>query len=777
MSTSWLASTVARQKLLPPGIEMTTWRDESIILKSRIDLLMRNAGTGLVLVLLILALFLQLRMALWVAIGIPIGFLGAVAFMPMLDVSINMISLFAFLLVLGIVVDDAIVVGENIVRHRKPGTSPMLASIRGSREVRKPVFASAATTVTAFTPMLLAIPGADAQIWRVIPLVVIPVLLISLIESQMCLPSHLALMKIDTKEHRPWIGARALGFVQRRFHGLLDWFVESVYQPFLEIALRWRYATIASALALIVIAAASVKAGYPRFIFFPTVEGDNVVVGLTMREGNPVESTLAQLARIERTARDVCTEVASENGDQPVFQHMMATIGSQPFAQVQSRNAGQRDSQFQSGSHLAELDIQLAPSEDRTISSDVIMSRLRDRVGSIPGAVELTFTTSFFSTGKDVDVEIYHADGDQLQLAANHLQRELSAMPEVKDVSSSHRLGKHELEIDIKPAAEALGLTQRDLARQVRQAFYGEEAQRVQRGRDDVKVMVRYPEAGRRSLADLHELRIRTPNGDEVPFDEVAAVNHGRASSSITRVDGRRTLRISGEIDENDPDASPDAINTRLREEVLPALVAAHPGLSWAFEGDEKKRRELLISLAGGFLIALFVMYALIAIPLQSFLQPILIITAVPFGAIGALLGHMLTGYDLSILSMFGVVALSGVVVNDNIVLVDWINNRRKQNDTVLEAVRSAGMRRFRPILLTSLTTFGGLMPLLLERSVQARFLVPMAISLAFGVMFATVISLVLVPALYIVLEDMRAVLRRAWSGVRWVYATAPQSS
>ncbi|MCA8973737.1 MAG: efflux RND transporter permease subunit, partial [Planctomycetes bacterium] len=293
------------QRLLPPGIEMTTWRDESVILKSRIDLLMRSSLQGLALVLLILALFLQLRMALWVALGIPIGFLGAVAFMPMLDVSINMISLFAFLLVLGIVVDDAIVVSENIVRHRRPGVSPILASLRGSREVRKPVFASVATTVTAFMPMLLAIPGADAQIWRVIPLIVIPVLLISLIESQLCLPSHLALMRVETDEYRPWLGARLLGLVQRGFMRGIDWFVNSIYQPFLELALRWRYATVAAAVAILGLAVASFIAGYPRFIFFPTVEGDNVVVSLTMPQGYPAERTLAELAHIERAAREV----------------------------------------------------------------------------------------------------------------------------------------------------------------------------------------------------------------------------------------------------------------------------------------------------------------------------------------------------------------------------------------------------------------------------------------------------------------------------------------
>jgi len=766
----WVAG--AGRKLLPPGVEMTTWRDESIILEGRINLLLRNALQGLALVLLILALFLQLRMALWVSIGIPIGFLGAIAVMPALDVSINMISLFAFLLVLGIVVDDAIVVGENIVRHRKPGVHPILASIRGSREVRKPVFASVATTIAAFTPMMFAVPGADAQVWRVIPLIVIPVLIISLIESQMCLPSHLSIMKIDPPDHRPWVGARILGVLQRGFDRGLQWFIDRVYQPVLGICLGWRYTTMAAAISLLVLTAATVMAGYPRFIFFPTVEGDNVVITLTMQQGTPASATMAQLGRIETAVRQVCAEIDEETaGADPVFLHMMATSGSQPYAREMAHNGGNRDAQFRTGSHLAELNVQLAPSERRNMSSDAIMSRMRERVGTVPDAAELTFTTSFFSTGKDVDVELYHVDGDSLQRAAEDLEHELNAMPDVKDVASSFRLGKDELRLEMRPAAESLGLTSRDLARQVRQAFYGEEAQRVQRNRDDVKVMVRYPEAGRKSFADLRALRIRTPSGDEVPFDEVADIAHGRSYSTITRVNGRRTLRLSGEIDENDPEASPEAVNARLREQVLPTLAARYPGLSWGFEGDQKKQADLLRSLASGYAIALFIIYALMAIPLKSFLQPFLIITAIPFGLIGAILGHMLTGYDLSILSMFGFIALSGVVVNDNIVLVDWINNRRKQDATVFAAIRNAGARRFRPILLTSLTTFGGLMPLLLERSVQARFLIPMGISLAFGVIFATLISLVLLPTLYLVLEDIRAVLRRIWRGTRWIYA------
>jgi len=766
---NWVAE--KGQAMMPEGVEITTWKDESVILKSRIELLLRNAGQGLILVFVILALFLQLRLAIWVAVGIPVAFLGAVAFMPVVDVSINMISLFAFLLVLGIVVDDAIVVGENTARHRRLGANPMLASIRGSREVRNPVFASVLTTMVAFLPMLFSVPGSDSQVWRVIPLIVLPVLALSLIESQLCLPSHLTLMR-ENDDRKPWFGARALGWAQDRVQAMLSWIIKWIYQPILEVCLRWRYTTIAGAAATFFVVVAMVAAGFPRFVFFPTVEGDNIVVSLTMPQGTPIEKTTRALADIERIARELCAEYDREQpSDGELLGHMLATVGSQPYTAEQAQNGGTRQTVWDSGSHLGEINMQLLRSELRTPSSDEIMGRLRERVGAVPDAIELTYTTSFFSTGKDIDVELYHADMDVLRSAIEDLQDELASMPEVKDVTSSFRLGKRELELRIKPSAEPLGLSQRDLARQVRQAFYGEEAQRIQRGRDDVKVMVRYPENERRSLRDLDDMRIRTPSGDEVPLDVVADVDGGRSFSSITRVNQKRALRVSGDIDETDPNASADAINGRIADEIMPRLMARYDGLSWGFEGDQKKQTELLISLAGGFMIALFAMYALMAIPLHSFLQPILIITAIPFGFVGAVLGHMLTGYDLSILSMFGVIALSGVVVNDNIVLVDWINKRRKDSGSLMDAVRTAGAARFRPILLTSLTTFFGLLPLLLERSVQARFLVPMGVSLAFGVLFATLITLVLVPCLYLVLDDVVSTTRNGW---RWLYGRQP---
>ena len=762
--------------MMPHGVRLTTWRDESVILRGRIDLLLTNAMQGGLIVIALLALFLQFRLAMWVAMGIPVAFLGAVMVMPALDVSINLISLFAFLLVLGIVVDDAIVVGEAVMIEREKSKSPLAAALRGARSVRAPVFAAVLTTVAAFLPMF-NVPGADAQVWRVIPCIVIPVLLFSLLESQLILPAHLAHMPLHTVQHD---GLR--GFAQRAFSPIsgawerlqsgfqrgLQWFIDSCYQPFAEACLRWRYVTIAASLAILVLLFTGVRVGAPRFVFFPQVDADNVVVALTMPQGTPVETTAAIMHRIEKAALEVRDEMDREHGyasaGKSIVQHMLTSVGSQPFAVEQARNGGNRDAQAQSSSNLAEINLQLLPSEERDIGSSVFQTKLRDRVGPVPDAVELSFTSSFFTTGKDVDVQLAHDDLAQLRAAADALKRELLRRPDIKDVADSFRAGKQEIELRIDPRAESLGLSQRDLARQVRQAFYGEEAQRVQRGRDEVKVMVRYPQESRRSLHDLDGLRIRTQEGAEVPLSEVAQATVGRGFASITRVDQMRVVRVSGDIDENDPNASPEAVNQDLREHVLPDLVRRHPGLAWSFEGDQKNKADLLRSLFTGFVFALFLIYALIAIPLKSYTQPLLIMTAIPYGFGGAILGHLITGLDLSIMSMFGAIALAGVVVNDNIVMVDAVNQRRAEGASLHEAVHDAGSRRFRPILLTSITTFGGLVPLLLEKSVQAKFLIPMAMSLGFGVMFATTISLLIVPSLYLALDDVRRALG-------WIYA------
>ncbi len=443
--------------------------------------------------------------------------------------------------------------------------------------------------------------------------------------------------------------------------------------------------------------------------------------------------------------------------------HMFSTVGGQPYLLEQQRMGGNRDAQAVSGAHTGEVNIQLIPAETRSVKSDEFQRRWRARVGRIPDAIELGFSSQMFTLGKDIDVELRHPNTETLRQAADELKIVLNGYEGVEDITDNLRRGKQEIKLSIKPGAEVLGLTTEDLATQVRQAFYGEEAQRIQRGRDDVKVMVRYPEARRRSIADLDNLRIRTGSGDEIPFYEVAEADLGRGFATIHRANRDRIVRVCAEVDEDIHESSAGRVNDDLRTRVLPQLVAKYSGLGFSFEGDQKQQDETIQGLIVGFIFALFLIYALMAIPFKSYLQPLIIMSAIPFGLVGAVWGHLFMGMEFSIMSMFGIVALAGVVVNDSLLLVDFINRRREHHVDLIDAIREATTSRFRPILLTSLTTVASLTPLMLESSVQARFLIPMAVSLAFGVLFATAIILVIVPCIYMVLED----LRRCFS---WLY-------
>jgi multidrug efflux pump subunit AcrB len=738
---------------LPPGIRLTTWADESRILRERIELLVRNALTGFVLVFLLLGLFLRVRLAFWVALGIPTAFLGTVAVMPLVDVSINMISLFAFLVVLGIVVDDAIVVGENVFRHRQTTPDAMRASIFGAREVAVSVTFGVLTTVAAFLPMF-NVGGNARAIWRVIPLVVIPTLLFSLLESKLVLPAHLAHMRGERERAPLW--ERPLRFVQDRFTAGLQLFLQHVQRPLLEAALRWRYLTLALFGAILALAIGLAGSGRIGFKFFPQVEADNVVASLTMPQGTPAAVTAAHLARIEAAALALREEYGSR-----VIQHQLATIGDQPFRADQSRNAGQAGQSF-AAAYRGEVNLALAGSDQRDVTAEEILRRWRDAVGPIPEATELSFSAALFAAGDDLVVELAAADLDLLRRAAAELKARLATYAGVSDITDTLRPGTPELELSIRPEAEALGLSMEQLARQVRQAFHGEEAQRIQRQRDDVKVMVRYPDELRSSLGDLEQMRIRTADGAEVPFGTVADVRPTPGTMTIRRADRRRTTEVKADVDETKTNAN--EIVGDLSRTFLPQLAAKHGGLGWSFQGEQRTQAQTLEGLRGGFLLALFLIYALMAVPLKSYVQPLLIMTAIPFGFVGAMLGHLLIGIELSVMSMFGLVALAGVAVNDSLVLVDYVNQARRRGTPLFAAVRDAGMLRFRPILLTSLTTFAGLTPLILERSVQAKFLIPMAVSLGFGVMFATFVTLFLVPALYVIVEDLRRLLR-------WIYA------
>ncbi len=740
---------------VPEGIKITTWQDNSLFLSGRMDLLLRNARSGLFLVFAVLALFLRLRLAIWVTIGIPISFLGAIAMMPIFDVSVNMISLFSFILVLGIVVDDAIVVGESIFARQQAGLPGVRGAVEGTHRVAMPVIFGVLTTMAAFAPMLF-VPGWNGKIWRVIPLIIIPTLFFSLIESKLVLPNHLSHWRPKPKRVKR-------NFLVRIWDGFFDffgdglvWFVKRVYSPVLRVALEWRYLTVAVAIATLLLTVGLVGGGYVAFVFFPDVEADYVSASLTMPQETPIDVTGEAIQMIEGAAMKLQEEVKKQSGADTI-RHVLSSVGDQPFQTMARQNTGNFESRA-GGAHLGEVAVELAPSQVRSMGSHEVGRRWRELTGPIAGAVELKFTSSLIGGGGALNVQITGEDMDALREIANQTKDKLAEYPGVFDITDSFRGGKPEVKLAITSSAESLGLSLRDLARQVRQGFYGEEAQRIQRGRDDIRVMVRYPERNRQSLGDLEAMRIRTPDGSEVPFSTVARAEMGRGFASIQRVDRRRAINITADVD--DAVASASDISADLTENFLDPLIAKYPGVYYTVEGEQREQMEAMAALGKGFVVALFVIYALMAIPFKSYIQPLIVMTAVPFGIVGAVWGHLIMGLSMSILSMCGLIALTGIVVNDSLVLVTYINTLRKAGKKLADAVREAGAARFRAIVLTSLTTAAGITPLMLEKEVQAQFLIPMAVALAYGVIFATVITLVLVPSSYLILEDIRVAFR-----------------
>ncbi len=731
---------------LPAGVQLQTWDDDARVLRGRIDTLVRNARSGLLLVVLALALFLRPRLAFWVGAGIPVAFFGALWVMPASDVSLNVVSLFAFILVLGILVDDSIIVGENVhARQEGGGEGRLQAAIAATKEVAAPVIFGVLTTVVAFAPLLF-VPGAGGRIWRQIPVVVIAALLFSLIKCFLVLPSHLG--------HEGWLRFEPRGRWARRILQLpdrvgaaLEGFVRAVYAPFLERALRARYVTLALAAAAVLIAIGALGGGWVRSTFFPPVEADRVVATVAVRPGTPFSSTRLAVERLERSAERLSEAAAGAEGA-PVVEHVLASAGanaaSSGMAALTSSGAA---------SNVGSVTVALVPPEQRAMSATEFARRWREAVGPIPDAVELSFSSSILQAGDPIDIELRGTDVAALKAVSAALRERLAAYPGVRDVRDSFRGGKQELELRLREGAAGLGLSAADLGRQVRQAFYGQEVQRVVRDGEDVKVMVRYPAEERRSLANLDSLRIRTADGFEVPLSTVADVRSVQGPSEIRRAGGARVVNVVAGIDITATSAA--EVLSALRADVLPDLLADHPGVSYGLEGEQRSQRESFEGLGRNFALASFAIFALLAVPLRSYLQPLIVMSTIPLGAVGALAGHALLDLPVSFSSVIGTVALAGVVVNDSLVLVDWANRRRREDGcSPLDAVREAGRSRFRPIFLTSLTTCLGLTPLLLERSVQAQFLIPMAVSIAFGVAAATVISLLIVPAAYLALED-----------------------
>ena len=761
-----LAGAVER---LPAGLDLTVWRDGSKSLRDRLDILIRNGRSGFILVFALLALFLRLRLAFWVSIGVPIAFVGSLLLFPPLGVSIDVISLFAFILVLGLLVDDAIVVGENVHRHQERGEDALGSAIRGAQEVAVPVIFGVLTTVAAFMPLIVA-PGPMGQVFSAIGTVVVCCLLLSLIESQLVLPAHLGHMKLERDRERGGLVPAGNGVnhrwkrLQRGFATSLDRVAQDFYRTRLQQVLEWRYAALAVGVVLLLWTVAILGTGLMKFSFFPQIEGDYVSARLTMPLGTPAEVTAAAVGPIEAAAWKLKAELEAEYGAAaggPIVKHVLASVGEQPSLRALPTLARL----VQGAAHLGEVSLELVGGNDRPISAKEVANRWRELAPPIPGVEQLVFASALFSVGDPIDVQIASADVEQLQVAAERIKQKLREFPGVFDVADSFREGKQEIKLALLPSAEPLGLTLDALSGQVRQAFYGEEAQRIQRGRDDVRVMVRYPRRQRRSLEDLENLRIRTPDGGEVPFYSVARAERGRGYATIRRADRRRVINVTANVDENRANAN--EILAALEREFLPQLVADFPSLTYDLEGEQREQRKSTRALMRNGALALVLIYALLAVPLRSYGQPLIIMAVIPFGLVGAIAGHLLMRpitpavRDFSMMSVFGVVALSGVVVNASLVLVHYVNQQRAEGKPLAQAVCDAGVARFRPIVLTSLTTFAGLTPLLLERSVTAQFLIPMATSLGFGVLFAASISLFLVPASYIMLDDLKGLFRR----------------
>jgi HAE1 family hydrophobic/amphiphilic exporter-1 len=734
---------------MPADLNVALWGDISAMVEDRIDLMLRNGLQGIILVFITLALFLNFRLAFWVAFGIPVSFMGAFLVLETMDQTINMLSLFAFIMTLGILVDDATIIGENIYTHYRRGKPPSVAVVDGLKEVGGPVIMAVLTTVVAFLPLMF-ITGIMGKFMAVMPLAVIIILLVSLAEALVILPSHLndALIRSERKRtHANSLHEKLRGRVERG----LDIIIQRYYSSAIGYVVKNRYFTFSIGIGVFIISLGIVAGGYVPFVFFPKSESDWIVAEVVYPQGTPFDITSEAIEHFEKKSFEINTvfsEFSKKNGS--LVKNTFSIVGAIP----------RRDwKPPEYGSHVGEVWLELASSEKRTsISTNRILNKWRNLIGEMPGVDRLTFATlEGGPAGNPIEIQLKGKDFEQLKQAAGELKAEIATYPGTFDISDDFKPGKQENKIRIREGARSLGVTMRSLARQVRQAFYGEEALRIQRDRDEVKVMVRYAEEERHSLSGIEDMRIRTPDGHEVPVEEVAEIIPGRAYSMVNRVDRKRTITVISDIDETSANAS--MIVNDLKTNFLPTLRQRYPGLAYDFEGQEKRTRESMDSIKSGYLLALMGIFLLLASQFRSYIQPLIIMTAIPFGLIGAILGHLVMGLEFTIVSVFGIVALSGIVVNDSLILIDFINRAVRSGTEFDQAVIESGKARFRPVLLTSITTIAGLFPLLLERSFQAQFIIPMAVSICFGLLVATVLTLLYVPALYLILRDIRNLL------------------
>lgn len=711
---------------LPPGVKWRIDSNNAEEFRRRLMLVAENAAMAVVIVLVILSLFLEFRLAFWVMMGMAVSFIGGVLLLPAAGVSINMISLFGFLVVLGIVVDDAVVVGENVYEKRQTLKDHEAAAVEGTQEVSGPVTFSILTNIVAFVPLLF-IPGETGKFWGPLPVVVIIVLALSLVESLFILPAHLAHAR-DAGRNPNSIGAR-LHHLQQRFSQAFNRLVEFFYRPILILSLRHRYVTASLALALFVVIGGYATSAHMGLILMPEVSADEIEAGVRM----PVGTTQDQAAKIADTVTQASIKMFEEHNLYEVAEGIKTNVRGQSFIDVE---------------------IVMKPPDQRDMTANEVIDLWREHIGDLPGVNQVTFEAERGPGGhrRDISIDLSHSDIEVLEQAATAFVERVELYSNARDVNDNYNKGKTQYDFRLRPEGRSLGLTDEELGEQLRGAFFGSLALRLIRGTNETEVRVKLPEEQREDIHSLEDLIIRTPSGAEVPLLDVAEVEETLAFRSINRRDGRRTISVSMDVE---PKRAATQVIEALQNSELPKLREDFPGITWSFEGSDAEMRQATASLWGSFGLALAVIYSLLAIAFKGYVQPLIVLVAIPFGVVGAIIGHIMLGYDLSLVSLMGVIALSGVVINDSLIMIDYANRHRK-NQSAFDAISQAGLRRFRPILLTTLTTFGGLMPLIFEDSLQAQYIIPMAISLGFGILFATAIILVLVPCLYLILEDIQ---------------------
>lgn len=730
------------RQTLPEGIDVSIWRNDAEELQNRLDLLLKNATLGLLLVILCLALFLDFRVAFWSAVGIGIAFIGAFSVMTTADMSINMLSLFGFILAIGIVVDNAIVVGENIFKNAEKGAAPMQAAVRGTQRIAVPVTFSALTTIVAFTP-LLQLPGILGKLLSDIPTVVIIVLTLSLLQALLILPRHLSHLDL-AQDRRRMILLRWLNAIRRRVDDGLKWFIERPLDSILRFCTRRYLVPIAATIALLILTVGLVVHGYVRFSFFPSIEGKFVTANIEMVDGTTFARTEALTERLRQAALRAGETIQNTlpTDAPPVIRGVNIVVGRS------GARGGPNPTAAVAGSERAQIVVRLIDPELRTFPSRAFENAWREEIGDVAGVKTLTLSSSIVGAGDAIALEMSVPDGQDISPVIDEVREALVHIPGVFDIRDDKSTGRLEYRLSLKDEAHIYGLQLSDLARQMRNAFFGAEATRVQRGRDDTRVYVRLPKEQRETAADLLATKIRTPLGELIPLSTVAEINEGLSPTEILRRDGRTISTVTADVDF--AAISGQEANSIIRTEILPPLTEKYSGLIVAFGGEQRVQGDAGTALGTATAIALFAIYALLALIFRSYIQPIVVMIAIPLGLIGAMVGHLIMGLPLTLLSIFGLIGLAGVVINNSLIMIDLFNEYLARGMDTRSAVIEGTKDRFRPILLTSLTTFLGVFPLIMETSLQAQFLIPLAVSIGFGVLLGSFIIVFSVPAVFV---------------------------